>query len=144
MIDSTRINSGIGATEVSLCYYRCDEHNKLTPEQKKELHEWRESDLNSKKRKFDYKKGIHTPSSGGSDNKNIIRMKILISLAVTKELDLRKCSTAEFDTNQNTKDGAYLLSLVQAHASSATTTITATAPPHVTTYMPKQPTAVNL
>ena len=43
-IDYRKIKSGIGSTRVSLRYYKRDKYNKLSPEQKKELHDWREAD----------------------------------------------------------------------------------------------------
>ena len=71
-------------------------------------------------------------------------MKVLISSAFAEQLDLQKSSTAESDANKNAKDGACLLSLVQAHPISATATITATAPPQVTTATPKVPPTFTL
>jgi len=134
-IDSSKIKSGIGATGVPLRYHKREEYNKLSPAQKKELHEWRESDSTTKKTNPD-DKGKRT-SSSGSDSHTTKKMKRLISSAVADELKLRK--EAKSDTDQKVEDGAYLLSLVQAHASSTTATT-----PTAAAATPKSPPAVTL
>ena len=117
--DSRKIKSVIGSTGVYLCYLNRDKYSKLSPEKKKELHEWREADPHSKNNKPDDKQGKRASSSGLDSNK-AKKMKRIISSAVADELKLRK--ETKYDTGKKVEYGAYLLSLVQAHASSTTET----------------------
>ena len=81
------------------------------------MHEWREADPQSKKNKPNDKQGKRS-SSLGLDSKKAKKMKQMIYSDVADELKLRKVTKS--DTDQNIEDGAYLLSLVQAHAISTT------------------------
>ena len=47
-IDSSQMKSGVGTSGVYLRYHKRDEYLKLTAEQKKELHEWRDQSSTSK------------------------------------------------------------------------------------------------
>ena len=137
-ISSSTIKSGIGSTGVDLRYHKLDEYKKLSPEQKSELHEWRSNQTEEQKKAG--KKGVagkrkSSNTTNNTNDKQSKRIKKLISSAIASER--KKVADAEDDTpSQDQLDGAYLLSLVKAQASSTSVKIadstTADKPPSVT------------
>ena len=144
-IDSNKLKSGMGATGVNLRYHKIDEYLKLTAEQKKELHVWRESSAGSDKN-FKYGKSNKRPAHRVKSDTNK-RMKRMISSAISEE-HAKGDVAPDPDASQNAKDGDYLLSLVQAHISSTTATapspVAATPkPPALTLYSILKPAATS-
>ena len=116
-IDSSQMKSGVGTSGVSLRYHKRDEYLKLTAEQKKELHKWRDSSstskTNGKKSRDD--KSAKRPKPDRANNNSDKRLKRLISSVIAAER-AKDNPTPTPEPDQNAKDGAYLLSLVQVHS----------------------------
>ena len=116
-IESSQMKYGVGTSGVSLHYHKRDEYLKLTAEQKKELHKWRDSystsKTNGKKPRDD--KSAKRPKPDRANNDSNKRLKRLISSAIAAER-AKGDPTPTPEPDQNAKDGAYLLSLVQAHS----------------------------
>ena len=117
-IVTSTIKSGVGSTGVDLRYHKMSEYKKLTPEQKSELHEWRKNQPDDQQKPA----ATNGKRKSNNDNKqnNEKRIKQLISSALA--LERKKVADAANDPSQNEKEGAYLLSLVQAQANSTQAT----------------------
>ena len=115
-ISSSTIKSGVGSTGVDLRYHKLEESD---------LHEWRSNQIEDQKKIA--RKGVagkRKPNNTTNDtnDKSSKRLKRLISSTLASE---RKevADAANNTPSQEQLDGAFLLSLVQAQASSTSVKI---------------------
>ena len=139
-IDSSHLKSGVGTSGVSLRYHKREEYLNLTAEQKKELHEWRDSSSTSNtnvKTPRDAK-SPKRPKTDRANNDSDKRLKRLISSAIAAER-AKGAPVTTPEPNQDAMDGAYLLSLVQAHSLASAHASSTTAVRLPVKAMPKPP-----
>ena len=132
---SGTVKSGIGSTGVPLRYHTKNEYDKLTPAQKKELHEHRNNRENAgNSRELPKSEKGKDKKQGGNKNS---KLKKMISAAVAKEVNAN--ATATNDAAEEEKAlTSYILSVVQS-AQGTNPTPSAPLPPAPS--QPEPPTA---
>ena len=111
-----QLRSGIGKTGVEFRFYKTKEYNRLTPEQKEELREYRnELESSGKSRKLDKNAKKGGNASSVAEKKQFVQ----IAEAVVKRLK-EKESAADKTERENAEVRDYILSVMSASAPSDT------------------------